>query len=425
MRRALLLATLLAAGSVPPTLARAHLFLGADASVDRGYVKLYAVGSSDLGPVTFSEDAPLGTLALTQPLGDDPRLGPLSAGSLYRAATWRCDRLDRRFTATGTRADGTVDTAAHEVRTPSCRNRLTLAAPGRVKPGAIATATITDTWGLGDSVAEACVRKPRAKARCAPLRFTGATAAFSFTPHARTRYLVTVRAPAQRLRRHVSVGVPARPEPSPEPGPTILTTGDSMMQSVDAILGHQLARRAEVVGDVKIGAAISSDAIADWPKLARQQVAAQHPQATVVFLGANDRYPMTTRGGATVTCCGAAWSAEYTRRVRSIMRTYAQKGRGTVTWLTVPAAKDPRRAAGQVVVNAALRRAAAGLASVKVLDLAEVFTPGDRYRATMVVRGKRVRVRDDDGLHLSIAGARIAAGLIIGQLAADGVLAGF
>ena len=266
------------------------------------------------------------------------------------------------------------------------------------------------------------MRKPRAKPRCAPLRFTGATARFDFTPHARTRYLVTVRAPAQRLRRHVSVGLRARPEPSPVPGPTILTTGDSMMQSVDAILGDRLAKRAEVVGDVKVGAAISSDVIVDWPKLARQQVAAQHPQATVVFLGTNDRYPMTTRAGDTVTCCGAAWSAEYTRRVRSIMRTYAQKGRGTVTWLTVPAAKDRRRAAGQVVVNAALRKAAAGLDTVEVLDLAKVFTPDDRFRATMVVRGKRVRVRDADGLHLSIAGARIAAGVIVGQLEATGIL---
>lgn len=422
MRRGLLLALLcviMGAASAP---ARADLFLGADASVDRGYIKLYAVGSSDLGPLTYAEDAPLGTLSLAQPIGNDPRLGPLSAGTAFRAAKWRCDRLDRRFTVTGTRADGTVDTAAYEVRTPSCRNRLALSAPGRVEPGEVATATVTDTWGLGDSHAEACVRKPGGRAQCAPLRFTGATATFSFTPHGRKRYLVTVRAPAQRLRRSVSVGLPAKPEPSPIPGPTVLTTGDSMMGSIDAILGDRLAKRAEVVGDVKVGASISSDVIVDWAKLARQQVAAQQPEATVVFLGTNDRYPMTTPGGATVACCGADWGAEYTRRVRGIMRTYAQDGRGTVVWLTVPAARDSRRAAGQVVVNAALRRAAAGLPTVQVLDLARVFTPDGTYRATMVVRGRRVRIRESDGLHLSIAGAKIAAGVIIGQLEASGIL---
>ena len=420
MRRGLALALLGALTAAAP--AHGHLFLGADASVDRGYVKLYAVGSSDLGPLAYGEDAPLGGFVLDQPLGDDPRLGPLSAGTVLRAARWRCDRLDRRFTVSGTRADGTLDTASSAVRTPSCRNRLTLDAPVRVEPGEVTTATVTDTWGLGDSDAEACVRRRRGRATCAPLRFEGATATVTFTPHARARYRVAVRAPAQRLRRTVSVGVRARPEPSPAPGPTILTTGDSMMQRVDRVLGTRLAARAEVVGDVKVGAALSSDVIVDLARLARQQVAAQHPQATVVFLGTNDRYPMTTPGGATVACCGAAWADEYTRRVRGIMRTYAQRGRGTVTWLTVPAARDERRAAGQVVVNAALRRAAAGLPTVTVLDLAAVFTPNNRFRSRMVVRGRRVRVRDADGLHLSARGARIAAGVIAGQLEATGIL---
>ncbi len=416
MRRGVVLVSLLVLALCGT--ARAHLFLGADASVDRGYIKLYAVGSSDLGPLAFSEGgAPLGTLSLTEPIGDDAQLGPLSAGSLYRAARWRCDRLDRHFAVTGTRADGTVDTAAYAVRTPSCRNRLTMDAPPRVEPGEPATVTVTDTWGTGDDAAEVCTRKPGARAACAPLRFSGATATHTFTPHARTRYLVTVDAPAQRLRRHVAVGVKARPEKTTDAGPTILTTGDSMMQSVDAILGDRLAERAEVVGDVKIGAAISSDTIVDWPALAREQVAAQHPQATVVFLGTNDRYPIDG-----VACCGPDWSARYVKKVRGVMRTYAQGGRGTVTWLTVPAAKDARRAAGQRAVNAALVKAAAGLPTVDVLDLAKLFTPDGTYRATLVVGGRRVRVRDQDGLHLSIPGARIAAKAIIARLMDGGIL---
>ena len=85
MRRGLLLAILIATCVAAP--ARGHLFLGADASVERGYVKLYAVGSTDLGPITYGEDGPLGTLALDHPIGVDPQLGPLAAGSVFRAAT--------------------------------------------------------------------------------------------------------------------------------------------------------------------------------------------------------------------------------------------------------------------------------------------------------------------------------------------------
>jgi hypothetical protein len=47
-----------------------------------------------------------------------------------------------------------------------------------------------------------------------------------------------------------------------------------------------------------------------------------------------------------------------------------------------------------------------------VLDLASVFTPGGRYRVSMPVDGRDTIVRKPDGVHLSDAGAELAADLV-------------
>jgi hypothetical protein len=57
-----------------------------------------------------------------------------------------------------------------------------------------------------------------------------------------------------------------------------------------------------------------------------------------------------------------------------------------------------------------------------VLDIAKVFTPHNRFRKSMTWHGHRQTVRQDDGVHLSAAGASIAETLIERALRKDGVL---
>jgi hypothetical protein len=104
------------------------------------------------------------------------------------------------------------------------------------------------------------------------------------------------------------------------------------------------------------------------------------------------------------------------------MRAYAHGGRAAVVWLNLPYPRDPDHAAAVIAVNAALRSAAAGLRRVRVLDLAAVFTPGGVYRQSLLRGGREIRVRKDDGVHLTVAGARIAARAVTAQLVRFGVL---
>jgi len=243
---------------------------------------------------------------------------------------------------------------------------------------------------------------------------------YRFRVQRRGRWSLTLAAPRQRLRTVVSVGVPP---PARLPAlPVVLATGDSLMESVDAVLGDRLIDRARLRSDVRPGSGLTNRFFVSWAKLPAFQIRRYHPAATVVFLGTNDAWPVALAGGDVVPCCSERWIAEYAHRARRAMKAYLRRSGGVVIWMNVPAAKDPRRKASNDAVNAGLARAVAGLHRAAVLDMAALFTPGGVYRAYMTDRGVRVRVRQADGIHLSTAGAAIAVRAVVARLERFGVV---
>jgi uncharacterized protein len=197
---------------------------------------------------------------------------------------------------------------------------------------------------------------------------------------------------------------------------TVLATGDSMIQVIDGFLEKRLGTGGiRVKSDARISTGISKPFMLDWVRHARRQARRVHPDLTVVFIGANDGFPI---GAA--NCCGPAWIDAYAKRARRMMTSYARGGRGRVYWLLLPA---PRRGSFRRVfaaVNAALVRADKGLPGVRLIHLEKVFTPDGRFRSVIRYRGRRVHARQHDGVHLSRAGASIAANIVIQTLRAEG-----
>ena len=207
-------------------------------------------------------------------------------------------------------------------------------------------------------------------------------------------------------------------------GATVLATGDSMMQVVDVYLAQRLepGGRADVRSDTRISTGISKPGLLNWPRYAASQARRLRPRATVVFLGANDGFPMRARSGRKIRCCSRAWSRAYARRARRMMVAYAQGGAGRVYWLLLPQARAGFFRRAYPAVNKGLRRAARGLKAVRLIHLNKVFTPRGRFRAYITWRGRRVRARQGDGIHLSPAGASIAASIVVARMRADRLL---
>ena len=208
----------------------------------------------------------------------------------------------------------------------------------------------------------------------------------------------------------------AKPKP-PRPLRTLLVTGDSMAMPLDVETARRMADSdpdVDVQRDPHVGTGISKSGLVDWGKLSTQHVEERKPDAVVVFIGANEGFPLPGPGGKNVDCCGPDWAAAYANRVRRMMDTYRQGGGARVYWLTLPIPRDGDFAEVARAVNAAIEVAAQPFrAQVRVLDMTELFTPGGKYRDAMTVDGRKRIVRDSDGIHLNGAGAGLAADRVI------------
>jgi lysophospholipase L1-like esterase len=345
---------------------------------------------------------------VTEVDGQGVTLTPRSADvTLRRHARWSCDDRDRRFVARQTGSDGVAREESAAVRTPSCERRFALEGPRRVRAGGRVRLRIRDRWKLGGLGATVCTRAPAEPGRCRARR----PGAFRYRALRAGEHLITLRTPWQTSRRTIrALGRGGRLN--------VLATGDSMIQIIDSYLKQRIdSRRARVRSDARISTGLSKPSLLDWQAHARRQAAAR-PDAVVMFIGANDGFPM--KGAA---CCGPAWIREYARRARRMMHTYARGGRARVYWLLLPAARGGSFRQVFAAVNAGLRRAARGLDDdVRLVDLHEVFTPGGRYRDSMEIGGRVVRVRQADGVHLNTTGASLAASIVIRALRRDRLL---
>ncbi len=232
---------------------------------------------------------------------------------------------------------------------------------------------------------------------------SGGSAIAPVTPDAFTPAEIGARSPARR------------------PLHKLLVTGDSMSQPLDQDLARTLAPQGvRVIRDPHIGTGISKSILVDWGRLATTQVQQDHPDAVVVFIGANDGFSMPGPTGRSVDCCSPEWTAIYATRVRRMMATYRQAGVARVYWLTLPTPREAARQQIALVVNAAIKVAAEPwIAQVRVIDTVPTFTPGNRYRDEMTIGGQPTLVRQSDGIHLNDAGSALAEKLLLAAIDQD------
>jgi lysophospholipase L1-like esterase len=386
------------------------LTLRADAK-RKGWIRLVVNGrvgtTVTVQEVVAGGTVPVANVALTQ-----------GSAVLPAAAVWRCDRRVRDFVATAPAPDGSIESATARITTRSCRGRIEVSTrPRRPRAQRPVIVRLRDRWGVGDVSTRVCVRAPgRHRPRChrTDLAAGERRASRRFRATRSGRWRVRVSGPGLTTQRR---GLLVRRAGG---GLRVLATGDSMIQIIDSFLQQRIGSKPgiSVRSDAHISTGISKPFLLNWVQQARRQARSERPDVVVMFLGANDGFPI-----AGAPCCGHAWVKRYAGRARSMMRSYARGGRTTVYWLLLP---TPREATFQRVfraVNAALLRAAKHYpGEVRLLDLRRTFTPGGQFRSAMRWHGRTVTVRQGDGVHLSVTGASIAASLILRAMRRDGAI---
>ncbi len=417
---AALLAGLLALAALAPSPARSQAttqppagcdvgpitnFLAADAT-QPGIIDLIFFGARGASVEFFEcvDNAlrPLGTLAGA----------PDEGTKLAEATTWDCDRASRSFVARATLPDGTPVAGAYSVRTGSCASRFAISVPRRIVRGKLARVRIVDGWGIGDFRPRLCIAPPRGNKICSVVGFRKAVSIRTrrFRGKLEGRYRIELRVDGHKLRRTVTVG---RGKAPPAP-PVVLATGDSTMQGVDNFLADELGDKATVRSNIRIGTGISKPD-SDWQAIARQQVKRYKPRFTIMSLGVNEGFPMTAPDGVKAECCGEPYVAEYARRIRAMMAIYRRKREGRVIWLTLPLPRGGPKTEIITATNQAIVRAGKKIKGVTVIRMDSLFTPRG-FTEVIRYRGRYIRVRTADGIHLNVSGTAIAAKVIAAAL---------
>ncbi len=91
----------------------------------------------------------------------------------------------------------------------------------------------------------------------------------------------------------------------------VLATGDSMIQILDGFIKERVRpEHFRLRSDAHIGTGISKPFQLDWVTHARRLARSYRPTATVVFLGANEGFPLRWEGKRR-NCCSRAWRKAY------------------------------------------------------------------------------------------------------------------
>lgn len=166
--------------------------------------------------------------------------------------------------------------------------------------------------------------------------------------------------------------------------------------------------------DIRYSTGIVRPDYFDWAANARARMAERNPEAVVMMVGGNDCQNMSVNG-RTLTAASTEWTAEYQRRAAAIMGSYAGGGARRVYWVGMPIARSSKHTGCFRALDGALARAAAANHGVRYVDIWALFAPDGRYTDTIDGR----RVRNSDGIHLSVAGAQLLANRLLSLLDAD------
>jgi hypothetical protein len=142
----------------------------------------------------------------------------------------------------------------------------------------------------------------------------------------------------------------------------------------------------------------------NWPSTIATQIGADTFDLAVMIIGINDRQNLDV-GGQSAKPLTPEWTAAYQARVAETMELFRAAGK-PVIWVGLPPMDQPSYSQAMSEINS-IQRLASVSGGAEFLDIYERFVDENgRYSAFGPdLNGQRVRMRKDDGIHLSAAGA--------------------
>lgn len=220
---------------------------------------------------------------------------------------------------------------------------------------------------------------------------------------------------------------PASPTPAPateaaaapaEPAFSIAVLGDNVGQLLAQGLQETFPERANVtiLRKTRENTGLVRDDYFDWVKAAGELLSgAQKIDVAVMLVGSNDRQAIR-EGAQSHDPRTPRWRELYAARAQAFANAFREK-KVALIWVGAPVMQNERLSAGLLELNEIYREAAEGTGATYV-DTWEGFAD-ERHRFTAFgpdINGLITRLRTNDGVHFTRAGARKLAYFLEGDL---------
>ncbi|RUT34464.1 DUF459 domain-containing protein [Arsenicitalea aurantiaca] len=219
------------------------------------------------------------------------------------------------------------------------------------------------------------------------------------------------RSAPQQQQRRAPAPQAALPPPTPtveknEDATRLAVFGDSMASDLARALERAYAEDPNIV---IIGQGVGSsgfvrDDFFNWPRTIGEQITADSFDLAVVMIGINDRQPIS-QNGQSLAPLSDEWVAAYQTRVSGFIEQLRRANK-PVIWVGLPPMEGGGYGQAMAQISS-IQRLASYAAGAEFVDIYERFLDEEgRFSAFGPdISGQRVRMRKDDNIHLSAAGA--------------------
>ena len=200
----------------------------------------------------------------------------------------------------------------------------------------------------------------------------------------------------------------------------VLIVGSSMVATgFGMLLEKALDEHPKIDGlrQAKSATGLARPDFFDWMDVARREIATHDPDLVVVLVGGNDGQDLQSIGeGKSVHFGTPEWEPAYRQRVDDFLNVLTEDG-AHVLWMGIPRSNTVKLEGKMKLLRKIQIAAVEANENATYLPLTPFLEDGDgALLKEAKVGGKFKELRGDDGLHLTMAGSRYLADLVMPEI---------
>ena len=198
-------------------------------------------------------------------------------------------------------------------------------------------------------------------------------------------------------------------------GDSVLITGDSMMQYIGIAARQNYPKLGLKVLDLsKHSTGLLDKKSHNWAQIIKDTLAKNKGiKLLVMLIGANDPWGRSINGKF-YELNSSEWREFYTGRVDEIYKI-AKASNVKVLWLSLPCMKKTGYAKKIKLLNEIYKSVNEQNGQI-FINTSEYLCQNDEYKTHIDIAGKRSKIRQDDGVHISKIGSQILADEILKRI---------